>query len=42
MDFLDAEVVDSVFMLVLYVMAMTIVEMVVMKKTVVGNYIHNI
>ena len=37
MDILDAKTVDIVFILVVYVMGFTIVEMVVMKKIVVGN-----
>ena len=37
MDILDAKVVDIVLILVKYVMGITNVQMVVMKKTVVGN-----
>ena len=35
MDILDAKVVDIVFILMLYVMGITTVQMVVMKKIVV-------
>ena len=37
MDILDAKVLHFVFILVMYVTGITIVQMVVMKKIVVGN-----
>ena len=37
MDILGANVVEAVFILITNVMVMTIVEMVLMKRTVVGN-----
>ena len=37
MDILDAKVMLSVYILVMYVMGVTNVRMVVMKKTVVGS-----
>ena len=37
MDILDAKVMLDVYILVMYVMGITTVRMVVMKKTVVGS-----
>ena len=39
MDILGANVVHAVFILITNVMGMTVVEMVLMKRTVVGNIV---
>ena len=39
MGILDAKVVDTVLVLIAYVMGMITVEMAVMKRTVVGNIV---